>query len=86
MLFSRMEDNPLLQFSDLVLGLTRELVDFSLGKKPADSFGVQLGAQLIPKFRGFPGRIAGRGISVAPSNGDLSGRIMRALFELRKGA
>lgn len=80
-----MEDCSLLQFSDLVLGTTREFVDFCLDKKNHDHLGVELTKHLIPKYRGFPGRIIGRGISIAPSDSDLSNRLFKRLLEIRKG-
>lgn len=67
--FTRMEDCSLLQFSDLVVGATREFVDYCLGQRTRDSFGVQLISCIVPKVRGYPHRIIGRGISVSPPGG-----------------
>lgn len=83
LLFTRMEDSSLLQFSDLVVGATREFVDFALGRRDADSFGVQMTKMLIPKFRGSPSRIVGYGISVAPTDGELSRFLREGMIKLK---
>lgn len=83
--FTKMEECVLLQFSDLLIGAVREFVDFCLDQKPHDSFGVQLVRTLVPKFRGYPGRIVGHGIIVSPRNSELRNCIFRRLFELRNG-
>jgi len=85
-LFTRMEDCALLQFSDLVIGATRDFVDFCLDKKPADSLGVHLTKILVPKFRGYPHRIVGRGISVSPSSGILRRKLLEGMLKLRVGS
>lgn len=54
----------LLQFADLCLGATRELVECALGKK-STGFGVDFCKTLAAKYRGYPKNIFGRGISVA---------------------
>ncbi|MCJ7767479.1 hypothetical protein MUP79_03705, partial [Candidatus Bathyarchaeota archaeon] len=82
--FTRMEDCSLLQFSDLLLGTTREFIDFALGKKTLDHLGVQMTRCLIPKYRGFPGRIIGRGLSVAPTDGQFSKKLFDAMVQIRK--
>jgi hypothetical protein len=84
--FTRMEDCSPLQFSDLVVGATREFVDFCLGKRARDSFGVQLTSCLVPKFRGYPRRIVGRGISVSPPGGTLKEQLFKGMFQLRYGS
>jgi hypothetical protein len=84
--FTRMEDCSLLQFSDLVVGATREFVDYCLGKRARDSFGVQLTNCLVPKFRGYPHRIVGRGISVSPPGGTLKEKLFKGMVELRYGS
>lgn len=81
--FTRMEECSLLQFSDLILGTTREFIDYSLGKKTIDSLGVELTKHLTPKYRGFPQRIIGRGISVAPTGSELSEQLLKGMLKLR---
>ena len=84
--FTRMEDCSILQFSGLVVGAIREFVDFCLGKRDRNSFGVQLTNYLVPKFRGYPGRIVGRGISVSPPKGTLKEQLFKGMVKLRYGS
>jgi len=84
--FTRMEDSSLLQFSDLVIGSTREFIDFCFDKKSEQAFGVQLTKSLVPKFRGYPHRIIGRGISVAPPDGLFRERLLQGMLKLRYGS
>jgi hypothetical protein len=84
LLFTQMADCPLLQFSDLVMGATREFVDYALGKKRRDSLGVEITEKLIPKFRGYPRRIVGRGISVASSDASFRNALLEAMLRLRE--
>lgn len=84
-LFTRMEDCNLLQFSDIVIGAAREFIDFCMDKKPIENFGVQLTKRLVPKYRGYPHRIVGRGISVSPPKGTLQKKIFKKMLELRQG-
>jgi hypothetical protein len=56
----------------------------SLGKKTLDHLGVELTQLLISKYRGFPGRIIGRGLSVAPADGAFSKKLFDAMIKLRK--
>jgi hypothetical protein len=81
--FIRTVDCSIMQFSDIVLGATREFIDFSLGKKTEDSFGVKLTKVLIPKYRGYPHRIIGRGIVVSPTGGTLQNKLLEKMLELR---
>lgn len=62
--YVNMHHSTLLQFADLVLGATREVVECSIGKK-ASGFGVDFAKILADKYRGYPDHIIGRGISVA---------------------
>ncbi len=86
LLFTQMEDCPLMQFSDLVIGAVREFVDFALGKKAENALGVRITQRLVSKFRGFPGRIIGRGISVAPTDGLLRKGLLEAMLKLRQNS
>ena len=65
---------PLLQFSDLLVGAMREVVEVALGKKE-DSLGLSLTRLVRAKFRGAPSEIMGRGISIAPTSGDFYERL-----------
>jgi hypothetical protein len=46
--FAGMEFEPRLQLADLVVGATREFINFSLGKAKMESFGVQRFKALLP--------------------------------------
>jgi len=81
--FAKMEECSLLQFCDLILGVTRDFIDYCLGRKDKDHFGVNLAKKLVPKYRGYPGRIIGHGIVVSPSGGDLSRLLLRGMYSLR---
>jgi len=65
--FTNMHHSTLLQFADVVLGATRELIECATGKK-SSGFGVDFCKQLAHRFRGHPNSIFGRGISVASGN------------------
>lgn len=84
--FTQMKESPLLQFSDLIMGATRSFIESCLGKKEPGNFGVELIKLLIPKYRGYPNRIIGRGIIVAPSNSTLRDHLFRGMYSLRYGS
>lgn len=84
--FAQMEESPLLQFSDLIMGATRDFIDFCLDRKTHGHFGVELVKLLVPKYRGYPGRIIGRGIVVAPSNSALRNLLFNGMYSLRYGS
>ena len=81
-----MEFEPRLQLADLVVGATREFINFSLGKAKEDSFGVQRFKSLIPHFYQAPGsQILGRGMTISPTNSDFSSAVLAALKKLLAG-
>lgn len=65
--YVNMHHSTLLQFSDLVLGATREVIECAIGKKQ-NGFGVDFSKVLASKYRGHPSSIIGRGISLASRN------------------
>jgi hypothetical protein len=82
--FAGTEFEPRLQLADLVVGATREFINFSLGKAQEDSFGVQRFKSLIPHFYRAPGgHILGRGVTVSPTNSDFSTAILAGLKKLQ---
>jgi hypothetical protein len=84
--FAGTEFEPRLQLADLVVGATREFINFSLGKTKDDAFGVQRFKSLIPHFYQASGfQILGRGITISPTNSDFSGAILSALKKLQAG-
>lgn len=62
--YVNMHHSTLLQFADMVLGANRELVECALGKK-SSGFGVDFCEVIRERYRGYPSRIVGRGLSVA---------------------
>lgn len=62
--YVNMHHSTLLQFADLVLGANRELIECAIGKKKS-GLGVDFCKILRSKYRGFPSKIVGRGISIA---------------------
>jgi len=65
--YTNMLHSTLLQFSDLILGATREVIECAVGKKKS-GFGLDFSKLLSNKFRGSPDDIYGRGIVVASGN------------------
>jgi hypothetical protein len=82
--FAGMEFEPRLQLADLVVGATREFINFSLGEAKEDSFGVQQFKSLIPHLYQPSGRRSfGRGITVSPANSDFSTAVLEGLKKLQ---
>lgn len=65
--YTTMIDSTLLQFADLIVGATREVVQCALGGRE-EGLGVTLTRSLKTKFYGAPNSIFGRGFNVASSN------------------
>ena len=65
--YKNMHHSTLLQFADIVLGATRDLIECATGKKET-GFGVDFAKLVADKYRGHPDRIFGRGISIASGN------------------
>ena len=66
-MFTTMTHCTLLQFADLVLGATREVVDCALGKRQ-EAFGLDMARVVKGKFHGAPAHLFGRGINVPSGN------------------
>lgn len=80
--FAGMEFEPRLQLADLVVGAGREFINYCLGKKEKDSFGVKRFKALLPRVYQVNGQTLGRGITVSPTNGDLSTAVLKGLKSL----
>jgi hypothetical protein len=79
-----MEFEPKLQLADLVVGATREFVNFALGKVTKESFGVQTFRSLMPSlYQRKHGWILGLGLTVSPTRSDFSNAILAGLRALR---
>jgi len=61
--YTRMPHCTLMQFSDLILGATREFVQHALDDRKT-GHGVKLLNDVAPNFRGFPNHVIGRGINI----------------------
>ncbi len=70
--FSNMNHSTLLQFANLVLGATSEVVECAIENK-SPGFGLDMAKVISSKYRGYRENIFGRGISVA--SGDSAFRI-----------
>lgn len=68
--FANMHHNTLLQFADMTVGATRELIECAYGKKK-ESFGVDVLKTVGGRFRGAPSNVFGRGISIPSGNAKL---------------
>jgi len=65
-LFTRMTHSTLLQFSDLLVGATREFVQVATGHREP-GHGSLLLKTVANKFRGYPNAVIGRGININSS-------------------
>lgn len=63
-LYANMHHSTLLQFADLIVGATREVIECAIGKKD-DGFGVDMAKIIAHRYRGYYGNVFGRGITVA---------------------
>lgn len=79
--YTRMPHSTLMQFSDLVLGATREMVHHSVDNNKS-GHGIKLLGTVADKFRGYPNDVVGRGISVNSKAGDIKTRIRDKFNEL----
>jgi hypothetical protein len=82
-LFTTMEYSTLLQVSDLIVGASREFVEWSLGKCQA-GLGVECFSKVLANFRGAQDKILGRGFSVSTKNASLREAIDGGLDALQK--
>jgi len=78
-LFTRMEDSSLMQLSDLVVGASREFVEYGLGKRENRPIGFDVLRMAAEKIRGWPDQILERGICVP--KGPLRDRIGEMMQE-----
>jgi len=79
--YSTMTECALLQVSDLIVGAMRGLVNYSLGRTRG-SYGLNRVREIKARFRGAPGRVIGRGISIAPPRGELFDRVSKTVENL----
>ncbi|MBC54239.1 MAG: hypothetical protein CMQ34_10455 [Gammaproteobacteria bacterium] len=79
--YARMPHNTLLQFADLVLGATRELVHHAINEDKK-GHGIDLLSRVCDKFRGYSNNVVGRGISVNSRAKDIRAKITDKFREL----
>jgi len=79
--FTSMKACSVLQFSDLVVGATRELIDLAL-EKEKDTFGFDCLREICLKFRGAPENVVGRGLIIAPTKGELIDKVKQYMPKL----
>ncbi len=79
--FTSMKASSVLQFCDLVVGATREFIDLAL-EKDKETFGFDLLRVLNMKFRGAPYNVIGRGLSIAPTTGELIEKVRQFMPKL----
>jgi len=72
--YTTMVNSTLLQFADLVVGATREVVNCALGKGK-EGLGVNLSKSIKHRYYGAPTEIFGRGINVASRNERLKAQL-----------
>lgn len=77
-IYATMNHCTMLQFSDLVLGATREFVEHAIGKRH-EGLGIELTRMLKNRFYGAPETIFGRGINVSSGNSDFRKKIRDAI-------
>ncbi len=76
--YANMRSCGLLQFADLTVGASRELVDIVEGRKEP-GIGVQVLRAIRHNFRGYPDHVLGRGFVISPSDGQISLRIAEGI-------
>jgi hypothetical protein len=79
--FTSMKACSVLQFSDLVVGATRELIDLAL-EKEKDTFGFDCLREICLKFRGAPENVVGRGLIIAPTKGEMIDKVKQYIPKL----
>jgi hypothetical protein len=80
-LFTSMKANSVLQFCDLIVGATKELVNLAL-EKEKDTFGIECMREVNMKFRGAPGKVVGRGLIIAPTSGEFTEKVKQFVPKL----
>jgi hypothetical protein len=80
--FAAMDFEPRLQLADLVVGATRQFINFCLDKAEENSFGVQRFKSLVPNLY-RASNILGRGVTVSPTNSEFSTAVLKGLNKLQ---
>jgi len=80
-LYSSMIHSTLLQYADLIVGASKEFFEMALGKRK-DSFGVDMLKYVFNRFRGWPDKILGRGISISTNNVSFRKKVEELISEI----
>ena len=78
-LFGCTEFHPGLQLADLVTGVTRSFIDYAMGSRTKNDFGVQQFMRILPRFYRSNGQILGYGLVVSPVSSNLATMVREAL-------
>ena len=81
LLYASTNDCAMLQLCDLIVGAVKDLVDYSLGRI-SGTYGRNRVHEIKHRFRGAPYSVIGKGISIAPRQGDLYDRLRRTMENL----
>ena len=79
-MFTNLQHSTLLQIADLVVGATREFVDYCIRNKPL-GLGVECLKLVRNRFRGAPYSISGRGLIIPSNNPDLRRQVEKGIEE-----
>lgn len=80
--FRTMTSSGLLQYADLVVGASRDLVDVVEGRRKP-GIGIEVLRTIASRFRGYPSDVVGRGFVVSPTKSPIVQRIKEGLDGLR---
>jgi len=79
-LYTNMLHSTILQFSDLVVGASREFIEYAIGKRNEDDGkGIQCAKLFLSKFRGYPNNVLSKGLNVSTNNTGLRNTIGAAI-------
>lgn len=76
--FANDKYTTMLQIADIIVGATRELIEYCLGKKDVGQ-GIECLRKVWSKFRGSPHNIVGRGLIIPSGNNELMNRIKNCI-------
>jgi hypothetical protein len=79
-LYTNMLHSTILQFSDLVVGASREFIEYAIGKRnEGDGIGIECLKLFLSKFRVYPNNVLSKGLNVSTNNAGLRNKIRAAI-------
>jgi hypothetical protein len=79
-LYTNMLHSTILQFSDLIVGASREFIEYAIGKRiEGDGKGIECAKLFLSKFRGYPNNVLSKGLNVSTNNTGLRNTIGAAI-------